>query len=138
MKLLLDTNVIVDILSRRAGYEESLDVLRYCEVKKATGIVSTATVLDVMYILRKHISPDSVKEAVQTLLAIVEVEDVKKADILGAFDSKMSDYEDAVQAQCAKRNKADYIVTRNSRDFVQSPIPAILPGDMARLLRNDG
>lgn len=48
MKLLLDTNIIVDILARRIGYEESLDVLRYCEVKKTVGIVSTATVMDVM------------------------------------------------------------------------------------------
>ena len=136
MRLLLDTNIILDILTRRAGYEQSLDVLRYCEIKQAEGAVTTATVLDVMYILRKHISPENVKESVQTLLPIVNVEDVKKADILGAFDSEISDYEDAVQAQCAKRNRMDYIVTRNIRDFSKSPVPAILPGDVLELLRN--
>lgn len=78
------------------------------------------------------------REAVQTLLAIVDVEDIKKADITGAFDSEMSDYEDAVQAQCAKRNKVDYIVTRNVRDFSKSPVAAILPGDVLKLLRNEG
>lgn len=134
MKLLLDTNIVVDIISRRAGYEESLNVLRCCEVKRTVGIVSAATILDVMYILRKHISPEDVKEAVQTLIAIVDVADVKKCDITGAFGSPMTDFEDAVQSFCAKRNRADYIVTRNVHDFGNSPIPAILPGDALKLL----
>jgi predicted nucleic acid-binding protein len=134
MKLLLDTNIVVDIISRRAGYEESLNVLRCCEVKRIEGIVSAATVLDVMYILRKHISPADVKDAVQTLITIVDVADVKKCDITGAFDSAMKDFEDAAQSLCAQRNRADYIVTRNVRDFSNSPVPAILPGDVLKLL----
>lgn len=133
MKLFLDTNIIVDIISRRTGYEESLIVLKYCEVKKAEGLVSTATILDVMYILRKHVSPEDVKEAVQTLIAIVDVADVTKSDIVGAFASEMKDFEDAVQASCAKRNKADYIVTRNVGDFSKSPVPASLPDDVLKL-----
>jgi predicted nucleic acid-binding protein len=137
MKLLLDTNIVVDTISRRAGYEDSLNVLRYCEVKKAEGFVSTATVLDVMYILRKHVSPEDVKEAVQTIIAIVDVVDVKKSDIVGAFNSEMTDYEDAVQALCAKRNRANYIVTRNFSDFSKSSVPAILPGDVLKLLKQD-
>jgi predicted nucleic acid-binding protein len=136
MKLLLDTNIVIDILSKRTGYEESLDVLKFCEVKLATGVVTTATVLDVMYILRKHIRPENVKDAVQTLLAILEVEEVRKADIVNAFESDMTDYEDAVQAQCAKRNNVNYIVTRNIRDFDKSPVLAVLPGDALRILRN--
>jgi predicted nucleic acid-binding protein len=137
MKLLLDTNIVVDIISRRAGYEDSLNVLKYCEVKKAEGFVSTATVLDVMYILHKHISPEEVKDAVQTFIAIVDVVDVKKSDIIGAFNSEMTDCEDAVQALCAKRNRADYIITRNVSDFSKSFVPAILPCDVLKLLKQD-
>jgi predicted nucleic-acid-binding protein len=136
MKLQLDTNIVVDIISRRDGYVESLNVLRHCEIGKAEGFVSAATVLDVMYILRKHIKPEDVKAAVETFLAIVDVSDVRKSDITGAFASRMSDFEDAVQAICAKRNKADYIVTRNVKDFVRSPVPAILPGDILSLLHS--
>jgi predicted nucleic-acid-binding protein len=136
MKLQLDTNIAVDIISRREGYVESLNVLRYCEVGRAEGFVSGATVLDVMYILRKHIKPEDVKTAVQTLLTIVDVVDIRKDDITGAFTSPMTDFEDAVQAICAKRNKADYIVTRNVKDFVRSPVIAILPGEILSLLRN--
>lgn len=135
MKLLLDTNIVVDIISRRSGYEESLNVLKYCEIKKVEGIVSVATVLDVMYILRKHIKPEKVKNVVQTFIAIVDVADVKNTDILGAFNSEMTDYEDAVQAICAKRNRVDYIITRNKKDFAKSPVPALLPSEVLSLLK---
>lgn len=134
MKLLLDTNIIVDILSGRAGCAESLNVLRCCELGRAKGLISVSTVLDVMYILRKHISHGDVREAVRSLVAIVDVADVKRNDISGAFESDMTDFEDAVQALCAKRNKADYIVTRNIGDYQMSPVPAILPSDILKLL----
>lgn len=136
MKLLLDTNIIVDILSQRSGYEESLEVMRFCEAKIAVGFITTATVLDVMYILRKHINPENVREAVQTLLTILDLEEIKKADVTGAFEGGMTDYEDAVQAMCAKRCNADYIVTRNVHDFTKAPMPALLPNDILGLLRS--
>ena len=135
MKVLLDTNIIVDIISKRDGYEESLQVLRCCEIKKIDGYVSTTTVTDVMYILRKHLPPDKLREAVQTLLTTVGVSGVQKADITHAFSSGMKDFEDAVQASCAKRIKAEYIVTRNLRDFEESPVQAVPPADLLKLLR---
>lgn len=134
MKLLLDTNIVVDIISRRSGYEESLNVLRCCELLKADGCITTATVMDVMYILRKHIEPAGVKEAVRTFLAIVSVIEIRESDIHAAFDSDMNDFEDAVQAFCAKRNKMDYVVTRNKKDFAMSPVLAILPDEALQLL----
>ena len=134
MKLLLDTNIVVDILSRRAGYEDSLGILRACEVKRAEGFVSAVTVTDVMYILRKHIAPVDVREALSTLLAIVDVADVLKSDIRGAFSCGMNDFEDAVQAMCAKRIDADCIVTRNVRDFECSPVPPRLPAEILAAL----
>ncbi len=136
MTILVDTNVIVDVLSKRDGYHDSLNVIRACETKKATGFVSAITVNDIMYILRKHLDPATVKDAVQSLLFILEVADVTRMDITRAFDSGMKDFEDAVQASCAKRIKADYIVTRNLKDFAQSPVPAISPVDAVKLLLN--
>jgi len=127
MRLMLDTNIIVDVLSKRDGYEESLQLVKYCELGRVEGFVSVITVTDIMYILRKHIDPSLVREAVQTLLLIVDVASVLKSDITSGFSSDMKDYEDAVQASCAERMKADYIVTRNINDFLKSPIPAILP-----------
>jgi len=136
MRLMLDTNIIVDVLSKRDCYEESLRLVKYCELGRVEGFVSAITVTDVMYILRKHINPSLVREAVQILLLIVDVANVLKSDITSGFFSEMKDYEDAVQASCAERMKADYIVTRNIDDFKKSPIPAILPNAAINIITN--
>jgi len=135
LKLMLDTNIVVDIISRRDGYEDSLNVLRCCEIGKANGFVSAITVTDCMYILRKHISPQAVRGAMQTLLSILDVADVLKNDITAAFVSNITDYEDAVQALCAARENADYIVTRNLKDFTKSKITAISPTTALEIIR---
>jgi predicted nucleic acid-binding protein len=127
MKVLLDTNIVVDIISRRAGYEDSLRVLQYCETKQITGYVSAITITDVTYILRKYIAPNKVRQALQTMAAVIDIADVTKKDIAGAFGSGMKDFEDAVQAECAKRIGADYIITRNLKDFAKSPVQAVSP-----------
>ena len=134
MNLMLDTNIIVDILSQREGYEDSLQIIKYCELGKVEGFVSAITVTDVMYILRKHIAPDSVREAVQTLLLVVDVANILKSDIVFAFMSEMKDYEDAVQSFCAERMKADFIVTRNLKDFNKSAVPAISPCEAVKII----
>jgi predicted nucleic acid-binding protein len=135
MKLLLDTNIAIDILSKREGYVDSLAVLRCCEIGRAEAYVSATTVTDLLYILRKRIEPRAVRSAVQTLLTIVDVADVHKSDINAAFASEMPDFEDAVQASCAARIKADYIVTRNVKDFQKSPVPAVLPDGILKSIQ---
>jgi predicted nucleic acid-binding protein len=131
MKLLLDTNVILDVLMKRAEfYEKSSRVLKLCEVKKAEGFISATTVTDVFYFLRKAVPRDQVRDTMQTMLAIIDVAAVTKADIHKAFSYDMKDYEDAVQAACAKRIGAEYIVTRNHKDFSHSPVKAVTPDQL--------
>jgi len=134
MKIMLDTNVVVDVLSRRGGYENSLRLVKFCEMEKVEGFISAVTVTDIMYILRKHIDPLLVRETVKTLLLIVDVADILKRDILAAFSSDMKDYEDAVQSCCAERMKVDYIVTHNLKDFKQSRVQAISPSEALKII----
>lgn len=135
MKLMLDTNIVVDVITKRPGYEDSLEILKYCELGMVYGFVSAVTVTDVMYVLRKHLAPSLVRDAVQTLLMVVDVANVLKSDITHGFSSNMPDYEDAVQSSCAKRMKADYIVTRNTRDFQKSPVTAVLPEEALEIIK---
>ena len=127
MKLLLDTNVVIDVVSKRPGYAASNDILRFCELRKAEGFVSTTTVTDAVYVLKKYLAPGDVREAVRTLLHIVDVVSVQKSDIMRALDGEWRDFEDAVQAACAARNKMTYIVTRNVGDFAKSDVKAVVP-----------
>jgi predicted nucleic acid-binding protein len=128
MRVLIDTNVILDILMKRAGfYENSSRVLRLCEIKRDEGYVSATTVTDVHYFLRKGLGREQTRETMKTLFAIIDVAAVTKADIHRAFAYDMADYEDAVQAACAKRIGAERIVTRNAKDFKGSPVMAVTP-----------
>jgi len=134
MRLLIDTNVIIDILAMREGfYQDSLYTLRLCESGGADGYVSAVSVTDIMYILKKNMEPRSLLDTVKVLLTVISVADVTSGDIARAFDAGMSDFEDAVQASCAKRIKADYIVTRNVKDFAGSPVKAVSPTELLRL-----
>jgi predicted nucleic-acid-binding protein len=135
MRLLLDTNIIVDVISEREGYTESLQLLRYCEVKLAEGFISVISIMDAMYILRKYNTREVLREAMQTLIAILYTAIIQKSDITGAFAGGIDDYEDAVQANCAWRIGADYIVTRNLKDFAASAVPAISPREALELVQ---
>ena len=134
MKVLLDTNIIIDNLARRDEYGESLQILTLCENGILEGIITTVTVMDVMYILRKHMSSEELRNAVQILMQIVDVVPAMKNDISLALMGDFRDFEDAVQANCAARNKADYIITRNVKDFEKSNIAAISPDDILKSL----
>lgn len=60
---------------------------------------------------------------------IVTIADVNASDIQSALSSMMTDFEDAVVDAVAKRYGASYTLTRNTRDYQNSLVPAITPID---------
>lgn len=130
MKVLIDTNIILDVLCRRPGfYEDSAKVFKLCEVRRIIGVISALTVPNIIYILRKELDAEKIKEILDNLFLIFSVTDLKADDLRKAADMKFKDYEDAVQSCCAARVKADYIITRNIRDFTESKVAAIMPAE---------
>ncbi|MEW6540360.1 MAG: PIN domain-containing protein [Bacillota bacterium] len=128
MKILIDTNVIIDYLADRAPFaDHSEQVLALCESGEVDGLVTANAVTDIYYVMRKVAGREKTLEAIQTLCSILDIADVGKADILNAMELDMPDYEDALAAQCAKRNKADCIVTRDVTGYANSPVPAKEP-----------
>ena len=130
MKVLIDTNVILDVLCNRKDFvDASLKVFKYCEAKRITGYISALSVPNIVYIMRKELTREKTKEILSMLTSIFTVIDLREADLLKAADSDMKDYEDAIQSACAARIKAKYIITRNIRDFAAGDIPAVKPED---------
>ena len=128
MKVLIDTNVILDVLCNRKGLaEDSKKVWKLCEVKKIEGVISALSVPNIVYILRKELTPKKTKNVLSELSLIFDVADLKSDDLLKAAELQFSDYEDALQSTCAKRIKAEYIITNNIKDFLSSKVPAIKP-----------
>lgn len=132
MKLLIDTNVILDIfLKREPFFEDSYKVIRTAAETQTPCFLSANAVTDIFYILRKNVkSPDQAREYLYKLTQLVLIADVLSDDITMALRSEITDFEDAVAASVAERIGADYIVTRNVRDFSPCKIKVIKPKEI--------
>ena len=131
MKVLIDTNVILDVLCNRKDFvDDSLKVFKYCEANQITGCISALSIPNIVYIMRKELDNERIKEILITLTSLFTVVDLRESDLIKAADLELFDYEDALQSVCATRTKANYIVTRNIKDFKNSIVPAIKPSEL--------
>ena len=136
MKLLIDTNIILDALMAREPWAVSAQaVLLVVAEEKAEGCITASTFTDLYYLLRKHLrDKEKTRQALLGLLASVNVLDVNGTDCEKAFELSMNDYEDALLAWCGKRHKVDCIVTRNPKHFEGSPVKATSPVELLKKL----
>jgi len=134
MKLLIDTNIIVDFLADREPFAaHSERVIEMCIDGYAEGLLTASSVTDIYYIMRKVSGREAALKRINSLLEILDVVSVGKAELIKAMELDIPDYEDALAAICAKRVKADYIVTRNIKDFKNSSVKAITPKELLQL-----
>lgn len=128
LRVLLDTNVLLDVLLARqpwaADAERVLDALRSGPVR---GGVAAHTVTTLYYIAARTMGRAPAWQALGDLLGVVDVVAVDAAVLAEALTLPMRDFEDAVQAVCARRYGADLIVTRDPRDFAAVGIPVTSP-----------
>jgi predicted nucleic acid-binding protein len=109
-------------------------LIKAIESGQVTAFVAGHTVTTVYYLLRKHLGALGASLGVSNMLRLFEVVPVEKADFNQAQVLSIPDFEDAVQAICAMKIGADYIVTRNEKDFAGLPIPAWDPPKILALL----
>jgi len=128
-KVLLDTNVVLDIALQRPNfYEHAKNIFNLIKQNKIIAFVSATTVTDIFYVLKRE-KLDAFKY-LKELLKIIDVLNVDKEIILTALYSGWIDFEDAVQSQVAIENNVDIIVTRNTKDFQKSEnIEVLTPKD---------
>jgi predicted nucleic acid-binding protein len=131
MRALLDSNVVIDVIEHRDDFfDDSYEVMRHVAEGKLDAIIPAGSVSDIYYIIRRGgKSADATRDAIAALLQIVNICDTTASDVSHALTMNLSDFEDAIVASTAKREKVDYIITRNERDFIGIPIPPISPTD---------
>ena len=131
MRILIDTNVLADLLlGRDPYYDIAYNILTMCADKKVYGYIAAHSIPDLFYILRKSMTKEERKEALKDICQIVKVEGIDSFKILSALENEyFRDFEDCLQEECAVAISADYIVTRNTKDFASSRVPAILPDE---------
>lgn len=135
MRLFFDANVVLDVLARRVPwYEHSAASLSLVEKEGFEGFVAAHSVTTLYYLLRKHLDRDRATSSVLTLLKLVDVAAVDAEVLLEAFGYGWRDIEDAVQAVCALKCDADYLITRDARGFPGLPVPALSPTELLVVL----
>jgi predicted nucleic acid-binding protein len=136
MKLLIDTNIILDALMAREPWAASArTILLAVAEEKIEGCITASAFTDLYYLLRKHLhDKEKTRQALLGLLASVTVLNVNGTDCEKAFELPMNDYEDALLAYCGKRHRADCIVTRNPKHFEASPVKALSPKALIKKL----
>ena len=139
MKILVDTNIIIDALTGREPFRESAEQIFMLAANVIEHMYITAgSATDIYYLMRKHLhNTEQAKDTVSKLYQLFGILDVTAKDCHDALLSDMKDYEDAVISCCAKRNQMDYIVTRNIKDYEKSKVKALLPDDFIKLVSQD-
>ena len=135
MKLLIDANILLDVLQNRENFvRASSMVWKLCETEQAKGYISALTFANLVYIMRKEMDAQRIEEVLHMLSLIFEFAELNDSDLFRAAALQSPDFEDAVQSVTAERIHADYIITRNVRDFSRSKVIAFTPDELlARL-----
>lgn len=127
MRLLIDTNILLDVLQmREPHFDSSFAIWGLCEYyEDTTGYISAMSPMNIAYVMRKELTPDRMQEIFITLALTFKFANIEMSDLGTAADMKWRDFEDAVQSATASRINADYIITRNTKDFENSTVKAI-------------
>jgi predicted nucleic acid-binding protein len=130
MRLLVDINVALDvILEREPWATEAALLFAAIHGGRAEGYLAGHTIPTIHYIVRENRKDRAAADAaVATLLRIFTVVAAENPELLQALAFGFADFEDAVQAACAAKISADWIVTRNRKGFRKSPVIGKPPG----------
>jgi predicted nucleic acid-binding protein len=128
LRVLLDTNVVLDLLLRREPWvTEAQPLVEAQDAGRVIAYLPTSAVTDVFYISRRLVGIERAFEVVDRCLEDFELVPVDQAILEAARQLPGNDFEDNVQIACSQAVGLDLIVTRNVADFRLSPIPAIEP-----------
>jgi len=129
-KILVDTNIILDLLAKRESfYSEAQELFTFADKKQIILFVSSLTLANTYYVLSKSIKIENARKILRTLKVLVDILPMDDKIIDLALDSEFADFEDAIQYFTAIENNLDLIVTRNLKDFKKSTIPVLTAKD---------
>ena len=137
MKVLLDTNIIMDALQERAPFDKAAkEILRRAQDDAGLSAMFTANAAaDIFYLYSKARNAESAKVVLSFLIKRFGAVSVTEDDCVAALALPIADFEDALAVVCAKKADADYLITRDD-EFLQavSSVPLIDPVDFLTLL----
>ena len=125
-KILVDTNIVLDLLSERKEYIKETQVFfTLAAQNKVKLFVSTLTFANAHYILANQMKISGAQRILRKFKTLVEAVSFDERILELSLDSKFKDYEDSIQYYSAIACSADLIVTRNKKDFKLSDLPVL-------------
>ena len=126
-KLLIDTNIVIDLLAKRKEfYAEAAELFSKADKKELTLVISSLTFANTNYVLSKQKSPKEAREILRKFKVLVDILCLDDKIVeLALSDDEFLDFEDGLQYYSALENEVDVILTRNKKDFKNSKIPVL-------------
>lgn len=135
MRLLIDGNIVLDVLQKRKPhFKNSSKIWKLCETEQVEGYISSLTFANLVYVMRKEITPETIEDILKKLFLIFHFTELSISDMTNAAKMKWNDFEDALQASTAERIHANYLITRNVKDFKKSKVMALTPTEFLERL----
>lgn len=136
MKVLVDTNVIIDALTSREPWKDNAEKIFIMAANHIIDMYITASsATDIYYLVRKYLhSTENARIVMGKLYSLTGILEVSEKDCMEALASPINDYEDAVVEQVAGRAGVDYIVTRNVKDYQAGTTKVMLPDDFIKMI----
>ncbi len=139
MKVLFDTNVILDVLFDREPFvEDASYLLSKVEQSEIIGFVCATTITTIHYLLKKALGASKASIYTESLLSLFVIAPVNRLVLEKAIKSKFNDFEDAVIHEAALHAGAQYIITRNVKDFKKSQLPVFEPQEFINMVESLG
>jgi predicted nucleic acid-binding protein len=134
--VLIDTNIVVDVLTHRAPFfENSQMILLLSEHRYINGFVSATAMTDIFYITAKLLgNKEHAKNLLKKLVGTINIATIDGNMVVEALDFEWNDFEDAVQYVVGKNIAAEYLVTRNPKDFSGDKITTVEPEDLLNII----
>ena len=135
-KLFLDTNIVIDLLEKREPYcYDAMRLFTLAFYKQVQLIVSPMTYATASFLLRHHGS-EGVRNLLSNFRFLSLVSTANEQTVDDALASSFDDFEDALQYYSALQAKAEVIITRNGKDFLNSELPVMTARDYLNLTNN--
>lgn len=128
--IMLDINVLLDVLQKREPhFRASGLVIERILDDQASGALPAHAITTLHYLIGKYQNSKKADDVIAWLLQHFEIAAVEQTHLKDALALKWPDFEDAMVATCAQALGCEAIVTRNVKDFQQSPVPALTPSE---------
>lgn len=138
MKFLLDTNILIDVYSKREeNFEKSFLVYLESLNQENECFISAKSIVDMHYSLKKTNKKEILLRNIKETIEITTIIDLKLNDLIEAYEINGKDFEDDVLVASAKRAGADIIITRNKIHFSRSGIKVMTPEEYLKSVNKD-